>query len=93
MLAVEVNSPLGNSEPTAALSLIDRIKERLKIKPKTLGADKGYGQGPFLEELEKRDITPHVAMKEGLIGGISGTTPRRRRRPCRRLPISRLRRL
>jgi transposase len=71
VLAVEVNSPLGNSEPTTALSLIDRIKDRFKLTPRTVGADKGYGQGPFLEALEKRKITPHVAMKDGPIGGGS----------------------
>ena len=69
VLAVEVNSPLGNSEPATALSLLDRVKAQFKLTPRTVGADKGYGQGPFLEELEKRTITPHVAMKDGPIGG------------------------
>jgi transposase len=69
VLAVEVNSPLGNSEPTTALSLIDRIKKRFRIKPKTVGADKGYEQAPFLKAMEERNITPHVAVKEGVIGG------------------------
>jgi transposase len=71
VLAVEVNSPLGNSEPTTALSLVDRVKRRFKISPKTLGADKGYEQAPFLEALEKREIRPHVAVKDGVIGGRS----------------------
>jgi transposase len=69
VLAVEVNSPLSNSEPTAALSLIDRVKKRFKITPKTVGGDKGYDQAPFLIELESRKITPHVAVKDGVIGG------------------------
>lgn len=69
VLAVEVNSPLGNSEATTALSLIDRIKKRFRIAPKTVGADKGYDQAPFLEALEKRHIRPHVAVKDGIIGG------------------------
>jgi hypothetical protein len=30
--------------------------------PKTVGADKGYDNGPLLVELEKRGIEPHVAM-------------------------------
>jgi transposase len=77
VLAVEVNSPLGNSEPTTALSLVDRVKKRFKIRPKTLGADKGYDQGPFLSELEKRKITPHVAVKDGPIGGAPGTRHRK----------------
>ena len=77
VLAVEVNSPVGNSEPETALSLIDRVRKRFGFKPKTVGADKGYGQGPFLQALEKRKIRPHVALKEGMIGG---NTPSHRRR-------------
>jgi transposase len=69
VLAVEVNSPLDNSEPNTALSLIDRVKRRFKIKPKTVGADKGYDQGPLLRGLERRKIRPHVAVKDGKIGG------------------------
>ena len=69
VLAVEVNSPLNNSEPTTALSLIDGIKKRFRLKPKTVGADKGYDQGPLLRGLERRKIRPHVAVKEGKIGG------------------------
>lgn len=69
VLAVEVNSPLDNSEPNTALSLVDRVKKRFKLKPKTIGADKGYDQGPLLRGLERRKIRPHVAVKEGKIGG------------------------
>lgn len=77
VLAVEVNSPLGNSEPRTTLLLLDRIKKRFKIRPKTIGADKGYDQGPFLSELEKRTIVPHVAVKDGPIGGALGTRYRK----------------
>ncbi len=78
VLAVQVNSPLDNSEPKTALSLIDRVKRRrFGLKPGTLGTDKGYGQSPFLEGLEKRDITPHVALKDGPVGGASGTRYRK----------------
>jgi transposase len=69
VLAVEVNSPLDNSEPNTALSLIDRVSKRFKLKPRTVGADKGYDQGPLLRGLERRKIRPHVAVKEGKIGG------------------------
>jgi transposase len=77
VLAVEVNSPLGNSEPNTALSLIDRVTERFELRPKTVGGDKGYDQGPFLGELEERRITPHVATKAGPVGGAPGTRYRR----------------
>jgi transposase len=77
VLAVEVNSPLDNSEPKAALSLLDRVKERFNLTPRTVGGDKGYDQGPFLLDLERRRITPHIATKEGPIGGEPGTRYRR----------------
>lgn len=77
VLAVEVNSPLDNSEPTTALSLVDRVNKRFKLKPKTLGADKGYDQGPFLRGLEERDIAPHVAMR-GVQARSGGRKDRRR---------------
>lgn len=73
VLAVEVNSPLGNSEPQTALSLLDRVQKRFGLTPRTVGADKGYDQGPFLKQLEQRGIAPHVAVKDGPIGGAPGT--------------------
>jgi transposase len=69
VLAVQVNCPLDNSEPKAALSLIDRVKKRFGLKPRTVGADKGYDQGPLLRGLERRRIRPHVPVKDGKIGG------------------------
>ena len=77
VLAVEVNSPLGNSEPDTALSLVDRVKKRFGLKPMTVGADKGYDQGPFLRGLEQRKVCPHVAVKDGPIGGAPGTRYRK----------------
>jgi transposase len=79
VLAVEVNSPLDNSEPNTALSLIDRVKKRFKLKPRTVGADKGYDQGPLLRGLERRRIRPHVAVKEGKIGGETAWYRRKNR--------------
>lgn len=57
--ATEAN---GTAERTAALDLIDEAQERHGVKPKTVGADKGYDSGEFFEELEKRKIEPHGAM-------------------------------
>ena len=87
VLAVEVNSPLDNSEPRTALSLVDRIKERFGMKPKTMGTDKGYGQSPFLSELERREITPHVALKDGPIGGAPAPGTRYRRQNAQSIAV------
>ena len=59
IMASEAN---GTAERTAALDLIDELQERHQVKPKTVGADKGYDSGEFFEELEKRQIEPHGAM-------------------------------
>lgn len=92
VLAVQVNSPLGNSEPNTAVSLLDRARGQFGLSPQTLGADKGYDQGPFLRELEARAIEPHVAMRDGPIDPKSEYYKRRnhdnieaRRRMKRRL--------
>ena len=77
VLGVEVNSPLGNSEPNTAVSLIDRIKKRFRIKPRTVGADRGYDQGPFLRAMERRGICPHAAVKDGKIGGDTASYRRK----------------
>jgi len=63
--------------------MLDEIKKIHQIKPKTLGADKGYDSGPFLLKLESWNdggkggekgggLTPHVAVKDGKKGGGIG---------------------
>ena len=49
--------------------MLDTLHQRRGIKPKTLGADKGYDSGPLMIELEVRGVTPHVAMRDGPVGG------------------------
>jgi transposase len=71
VMSVEVTAAAGDAEPSAATDMLDGMKRRLKLKPKTLGSDKGYDSGPFLLRLEKRRIRPHVPTKEGKIGGNS----------------------
>jgi transposase len=68
VMAVQMSQADSRAEPQAALGMLDRIKERLKLQPRTLGSDKGYDSGAFLLELEDRDIRPHVSMRQGRIG-------------------------
>jgi len=49
------------SEREGVLNLLKRAKARLKLKPKTLGADKGYFEKKLLKGLFRRRIEPHVA--------------------------------
>lgn len=70
LLAVEVSSATGDAEPAAALAMLDDLKQRHQLVPATCGADKGYDSGPFMLQLEDRQIEPHVPVKAGKIGGV-----------------------
>lgn len=63
----------GHAERDAALLMLDRVKERHGLCPKTLGTDSGYTSGDFLVELKARNVTPHSAP------GNKGKAPVRRR--------------
>jgi transposase len=52
----------GTAERTAALAMIDAVHKTHGVRPKTVGADKGYDSGEFLQELEFRVIEPHVPL-------------------------------
>lgn len=69
VVAVAVTEAAGDAEPAAALAMLDGMKRRLRVEPRTLGTDKGYDGGPFLIDLEGRGIRPHVPTKDGPIGG------------------------
>lgn len=59
ILDVLVTQATGTAEREAALVLLDRRQTpRQRV---TLGADKGYDTRAFVEELRRREVTPHVA--------------------------------
>lgn len=52
----------GHAERAAALIMVEPLADRpTRI---TLGADKGYDAGDFVNELRSMNVTPHVAAKE-----------------------------
>ena len=53
----------GFGERKCCLKILDRVRKKLEIKPKTLAADKGYDMPDFLPELEGRGIRPQIACK------------------------------
>jgi hypothetical protein len=57
----------GTAERESTLAMLNHLERRHSVRPATLGADKGYDAGPFMVELEKRWIEPHVAIKSGKI--------------------------
>jgi transposase len=59
---ITVTEANGTAERSAALDMIDELAATHKVKPKTLGADKGFDSGEFFQELEARRIEPHVPL-------------------------------
>lgn len=67
VMGVRVDEANGTAERNSTLRMLDHVERRHGVRPATLGADKGYDAGPFLVELERRRIEPHVAIKSGKI--------------------------
>jgi hypothetical protein len=59
---IVVTEANGTAEREAALALLDETETTHGLKPKTLGADKGYDDGQFLQDVEERKIEPHVPL-------------------------------
>jgi len=48
------------AEMSGALAGLARVKWKYKMKPETLGADKGYAAGQFIAVAYEAGVTPHV---------------------------------
>jgi transposase len=69
---LRVSSAVGVTESAAALEMLRQQK-----RARTVGADKGYHHGPFVQGCRKRRIVPHVATAKGRkIQGLDGRTTR-----------------
>lgn len=74
---LEIRSAL-ETETEVAKDLLSR-QARKRVKPTTLGADKGYHIKNFVEHLRKKKIAPHVAQIEGRnTPGLDARTTRHR---------------
>ena len=62
IMAVAVTEANGTAERTAALDMLDELKATHGMRPKTLGADKGFDDGEFFRAVEARQIEPHVPL-------------------------------
>ena len=56
-----VTTAYGAAECHAGLLMAEKLPGRGRV---TLGADKGYDQREFIEELRQMEITPHVAQNQ-----------------------------
>jgi transposase len=72
---LKVTSAL-QTEAEAAKAMLDR-QRRKRVRPGTLGADKGYHSKDFVAHLRRRKIAPHIAMIDGRkTPGLDGRTTR-----------------
>jgi transposase len=68
---VETTQATGTAEVEAATEMLDRVGGDRRL---TVGGDKLYDQGPFVDACRMRNITPHVAQKQQ--SAIDGRTTR-----------------
>lgn len=71
IMAVSVDEASGMAERRQALTMLRHMRRRHRIRPRTLGADKGYDAGEFLLALESWVPDAHVAIRAGPIKGES----------------------
>ena len=74
-----IHNPIAQGEPVMALQQLD---EHLQLhhgtRPKTVGADKGYHQKAFVAGCRERQLSPHVACKNGVqVPGLDQRTSSR----------------
>jgi transposase len=58
-VAAALTRATGTAEREAALALLDRRRANRRI---TLGADKAYDVTAFVDDLRRRQVTPHIAV-------------------------------
>jgi hypothetical protein len=64
ILGADQNRPSRKVDGETALALIRKVRWVYKLRPKTLGADKGYASGEFVHELLQQKLLPHVAVMD-----------------------------
>jgi transposase len=71
-----MHNPIAQGEPVMALQQLDEHRcLHPGTRPQTVGADKGYHQRAFVTGCRERNISPHVACKEGVqVAGLDGRT-------------------
>lgn len=74
-MSAVVTHTAASGERAAALAMLDVIPG---ARPKTLGADRGYGTSGFMVACRERNVTPHIACNDTRQGGnaIDGRTTR-----------------
>lgn len=64
IVGADRNLPNRNADAQTAVELVSRLKWAYQLKPRTLGADKGYATGLFVRWLLEQDVFPHVPIMD-----------------------------
>jgi transposase len=90
IVTVATTEANGTAERTAAVDMLIDLHATHGIKPETLGADKGFDDGDFLQVLEVLGVEPHVPLVKAPVDPATAAAKRRpgiraRRRMRRRM--------
>jgi len=80
LIDISVAQADGHAERAEALAMVERTRERQKVRVRTLGMDAGYDAGPFLHTLEhEKGVVPHLPTRRGKITGTNEAADARRK--------------
>lgn len=64
IVGTDIGQPDKKTDCDNAIKQIQMTKWRHKLKPESIGADKGYAAGEFIHSLINEDIQPHIPIVE-----------------------------
>jgi hypothetical protein len=75
IVGADQNLPNRNADAVAAIKLVSRLKWAYKLKPRTLGADKGYATGEVVHWLSEQEVLAHVPIMDNRGRNENGIYP------------------
>ncbi len=75
IMGADVGKPDRKTDCEKALEQIRRIPFAFGIKPESLGADKGYSTGEFVDALVKEKVEPHIPIMDSRSQNDRGIYP------------------
>jgi len=75
IVGADQNLPNRNADAVAAIKLVSRLKWAYKLRPRTLGADKGYATGEFVHWLAEQEVLAHVPIMDNRGRNENGIYP------------------
>jgi transposase len=72
ILDVEATPTRITKEVDATETMVERVEERFALKPDRIAGDAAYGTGKMLDWLVKREIVPHIPVRDQSEVGADG---------------------